>query len=253
MQRKVAAAKAQPEQPRLVPPEKGTRDEALELILRPITKRREGLRHGALGAPGYGKTFHMRALVDELLERDLVDLVVTHDTKGAEPEFEARQLVDVAAFDGSTPEQLEQSRHVSFRGDPRAGVDCPAEDVAQLGRRLLVQSELRVALNIGELDQCLTEGGRSWQAPTVRWFSSQGRKIHGSLIWTTQQPKRTPDEVFDQSTTVALYHLDRRAANYLSQTLLLDEDMVAVLPALPIGDFVLWVPGLEWDRKVYRF
>jgi hypothetical protein len=87
----------------------------------------------------------------------------------------------------------------------------------------------------------------------VRWFSSQGRVLRGCLTWTTQQPKRTPDEIFDQSTTIAYFHLDRRSANYLGGTLLLDEEMVEVISKLARGEFVLYQPGLEWNRKVYRF
>lgn len=234
----------------VVPPKKGSSEEALELIFAPL-ERGDGFRHGALGAPGYGKTFHMAVVVEEALERDLVDLVLTHDTKGAEAEFVGVELASPAV--APPAERADRARHLVYRGDVLNDVDCPAEDVALLGKRLAQKERLRVLLNVGELDNCLTDGGRSWEAPTVRWFSSQGRKLRACLTWTNQQPKRCPDEIFDQSTTIAFLHLDARSSNYLGNTLLLDPAMVEVLPKLANGDFVLWVPGLEWNGKVYRF
>jgi hypothetical protein len=245
----VATETKRQEGTRLLSPKAGSRDDALSAIFRPL-EHGDGFRHGALGAPGYGKTFHMNVVVDAALERGLVDVVLTHDVKGATPEFSGRCYVRVSETSGA---ELELARHAIYRGDVRTDVDCHAEDVALLGKRLAQRGDLRVLLNIGELDNCLTDGGRSWEAPTVRWFSSQGRQLRGCLTWTNQQPKRCPDEIFDQSTTIAFLHLDARSANYLGNTLLLDEAMVGTLPKLARGEFVLWVPGLEWNGKVYRF
>lgn len=248
----MATATAKPKVARVVSPTKGTRAEALGLIFTPMLARGEGFRHGAIGAPGYGKTFHVREVLQAALERDVTDLVLTHDTKGREPEFSGVLTVRTTDKWQSRPE-LEPRRHVVFRGDVQRDVVCPPEDVALLGKRLAQQAGLRLLLNIGELDTCLTDGGRSWTAPTVRWFSAQGRQLGASLTWTAQQPKRCPDEIFDHSTTIAFLHLDRRSANYLSGTLLLDTDLVDVLPQLAIGEFTLWCPGLEWNHRVYRF
>jgi len=247
----MAAPTERSKEPRVVPPKKGTRAAALDLIFRPLEEHGEGFRHGALGAPGYGKTYHQRAVIEAALDRDLVDLVLTHDVKGREAEFDGLELVTAAA--APAPAAAEHHRHLVYRGDVLNDVECPAEEVALLGKRLLQKEQLRVLLNVGELDNCLTDGGRSWRAPTVRWFSSQGRQLRGCLTWTNQQPKRCPDEIFDQSTTIAFLHLDARSSNYLGNTLLLDADLVDVLPKLARGEFVLWVPGLEWDHLVYRF
>lgn len=245
----MATETAQPKKPGLVSPQKGSSEEALDLIFSPL-EHGDGFRHGALGAPGYGKTYHMRHVIQEAIDREHVDLVLSHDVKFADPEFEGTCFVNVGAPHNPA---LEQSRHAVYRGDIRNDVACPAEDVALLGKRLLQREQLAVLLNIGELDNCLSDGGRSWQAPTVRWFSSQGRALKGCLTWTAQQPKRCPDEIFDQSTTIAFLHLDARSSNYLGNTLMLDEGMVDVLPKLAKGEYVLAVPGLEWNGKVYRF
>jgi hypothetical protein len=252
MRSKVAAEAAQQEESRLVRPEKGTSAEALGLIFAPIVERGEGFRHGAIGAPGFGKTYGLRRVIDAAIEQDLVDLVLTHDVKGAKAEFDGVECKTVSIEALKDP-RLEQGRHAIFRGDLRNDVTVECEEVAQLGKRLVQKEELRVLLNVGELRDALTDGGRSWKSPGTLWFSAQARAIQGSLAWTVQQPKRAPDEIFDQSTTIAFHHLDQRSANYLGGTLLLDELMVEVISKLENGEFVLWQQGIEWNRRVYRF
>ena len=235
------------EKPRLVRAEKGTSAEALGLIFSPL-KRGDGFRHGAIGAPGYGKTYGLRQVLAAALEHDQVDVVLTHDVKGAEPEFpdghQCKSLADALQ---------DENPHKVFRGDFYEDRVIEVEEVALLGKSLVQRERLRVVLNVGELRDALTEGGRSWKSPTTLWFSAQARAIKGCFTWTVQQPKRAPDEIFDQSTTIAFHHLDKRSANYLGGTLLLDEDLVAILDTLENGEFVLWQQGVDWNRRVYRF
>jgi len=219
------------------------------MIFSPL-ERGDGFRHGALGAPGYGKSHHIRHLIEEALEQKKCELAITHDVKGARPDFDGvfvRQVADV----GPHIEEIERRKHVVFRGDAVNDIKCTAESVGAYAKQI-ARSGTPVLLNVNELDTCLTEGGRSWEALSVRWMSDEARSLKGSFVWTTRQPKRTPDEIFDQSTSISYFHLDRRAANYLGNTLLLDEDMVAILPKLAIGEYVIVQPGLEWNRKVYR-
>jgi hypothetical protein len=249
---KVAAETTREEKPRLVSPTPGESEEALGLIFAPMVELGEGFRHGAIGAPGYGKTYGLRRVVDAAIERGIVDVVLTHDTKSthARPDWSGYFCTSVG---DCRPDELAKHPHAVFRGDARAGVACDVEDVAQLGQRMLRQESLRVLLNLNELRPALTDGGRGWRAPTVLWFSAEARSIEGCLTWTVQQPKRCPDEIFDQSTTISFHHLDARSANYLGGTLLLDEEMVATLPQLVRGEYCLWQQGIEWNRKVYRW
>lgn len=228
-------------------------DEALRLILGPAA-RGEGFRHGAFGGPGAGKTWGIRSVINAAITCGAADLVITHDVKGRETEFpDGTQMRSPADLTPAALAELDRTRHAVIRGDPmRDDVELPVEPVALVARRIL-RYGIPTCLNAGELDACLTDGGRSWTAPTVRWFSSQGRKLQGSLVWTTQQPKRVPDEIFDQSTTIAFHHLDVRSVTYLRDTLQLDPEMVALLPRLARGEFVLWIPGYDWNRSVYRF
>lgn len=247
MRSKVAADPAQQEKPRLVSPQKGESAEALGLIFAPL-KKGDGFRHGAIGAPGYGKTYGLRKVLAAALEQDQVDIVLSHDIKGSEDEFpDAHQCKTMGEAAG------DHNPHQAFRGDPYNDQVVDVEEVALLGKHLLQKDRLRVILNVGELRDALTEGGKSWKSPTTLWFSAQARALKGCLTWTVQQPKRAPDEIFDQSTTIAFHHLDKRSANYLGNTLLLDENLVEVLDKLDNGEFVLWQQGIEWNRRVYRF
>src|SRR2546423_15612270 len=77
--------------PGLVSPQAGTREEALALIFAP-TKRGDGFRHGALGAPGYGKTYHVRQAIAAAPEREAADLVLSHDAKNRQAQTAGSQL-----------------------------------------------------------------------------------------------------------------------------------------------------------------
>jgi hypothetical protein len=247
MRRTVAADPALEEKPSVVRAQKGPSVEALALIFAPL-KKGDGFRHGAIGAPGYGKTYGLRKVLAAALEHDQVDIVLSHDIKGAEDEFpDAHQCKTLAEASG------DHNPHQAFRGDPYNDQVVDVEEVALLGKRLLQKERLRVVLNVGELRDALTEGGRGWKSPTTLWFSAQARALKGCLTWTVQQPKRAPDEIFDQSTTIAFHHLDKRSANYLGGTLLLDQDLVDILDKLDTGEFVLWQQGIDWNRRVYRF
>lgn len=225
-----------------------SREAALSVIFAPLA-RGDGFRVGAIGAPGTGKTHFMRFVVDEAIRHAVVDIVFSHDVKGREPEFSGTLLHEVGEVAVKVAE-AEQTRHLVFRGSPFADEPLDPEIVGR-GAQSFARGGMRVLLNIGELDNCLTDGGRSWKAPSVRWISSQGRKLGACLLWTTQQPKRTPDECFDQASTVVFFRTAERSANYLSGTLLLPSDMVAVLPSLQDGHFVLWTPGQPWDGQIY--
>lgn len=236
----------------VVSPAAGGAAEALSLIFSPLA-RGDGFRHGALGASGYGKTEHMRYVVEQAIERGHCQLAITHDVKYAVPEFSGTMVRDSADFGLAVLLSADETRHLVFRGDPNADEPLSPEEPTA-GARTLLRSGIPILLNIAELDNCLTDGGKAWSAPTVRWWYTQGRKMRGSLCWTQQDPKRTPDEIRGQSTTIAFLHAEAPAAAFLGGLLMLDDRMVALLPTLAPGEFVLWVPGGgPWNGRTYRF
>jgi hypothetical protein len=245
----MAAPKAVKKVASVVPPAKASREEALELIFAPLAQG-DGFRFGAIGAPGSGKTHFMREVIAAALARHQVDLVVTHDVKMATPEFPGGTYVarPSSVFEYS---EVERSRHLVFRGDPMSDDGaCSVEEAAAIAKTLS-RSGLRVLLNVGEIDNALSEGGRGWVAPSARWFSAQGRALRACLMWTGQQPKRTPDELHDQATAIAYFRLDARSIGYLNERLLLPAAMVEEIPRLERGRFVLYQPGLDWDGRIY--
>jgi hypothetical protein len=246
VRRQVAAETPGAEEQSVSAPTKGTPDEALDLIFAPL-KAGDGFRHYSMGAPGYGKTVSMRWVVAAAIERDCVDVVLTHDVKLAVPEFP--DAVMVASVQDAR--ELEAS-HINFRGDVMRDIAVSVEEVAVVGKGLAQKGQLRVLLNVGELDNALSPGGKSWASPTAQWFTAQGRALKSCLTATIQQPKRTPDEVWDQATSIALHHHEERSTNYLVNTLELDPELVAILPKLDKFEFILRLPGGYWNRKVYR-
>lgn len=235
-----------------VPPAESGAETALALIFRPL-ERGDGFRHGAIGASGYGKTEHMRLVVEQAIARGHADLVVTHDVKGAAPEFSGTLVRDGADLGIAVMLSADETRHLVFRGDPNADESLSPEGPAT-GARVLLRAGIPVLLNIAELDNALSDGGKAWTAPTVRWWYTQGRKLRGSFCWTQQNPRRTPEEVREQSTTIALLHMEPPAAAFIGGLLLLSDQLVALLPELVPGQFVLWVPGGgAWDGRTYRF
>lgn len=249
MRSKVAAAEAFEEKSRLVSPKAGSCDQALGLIFAPLAQK-DGFRHGAIGCPGSGKTHGLRKVVAAALERELVEVVLTHDVKGADPEWQGYFCETVAHC---RSEELTRHPHAVFRGNLCNDVQCPIEDVAQLGKKMLQKERLKVLLNVGELKDALSDGGRAWTSPTTLWFSAQARSLQGCLTWTVQQPKRVPDEIWDQSTTISMHRMLKRSLNYLRSTLELDDEMVYVLPKLDRGEFVLYQPESEWNGLVYTW
>jgi hypothetical protein len=151
------------------------------------------------------------------------------------------------------PLQAHERKHVVFRGDLRAGIEGDGDAIARLALKLARESGTAVCVNIDELDRVLTDGGRSWTAPSVRTVLSQGRAINAWLVWTTQQPQRIPNEPYDQATALCLFRLEAKAARYMEKVCMFDDRMTSALPQLERGQFVLHRPGAAWDGKTYIF
>jgi hypothetical protein len=69
-------------------PPRGTRAEALDLIFESAERDGEGFRHGALGMPRVGKTYHLKEVVDEAQERGVAAVVLIHDVKKRDVQYE---------------------------------------------------------------------------------------------------------------------------------------------------------------------
>ena len=223
-------------------------DEALASIFAPLP---EGWRHGWIGDSGTGKSFANKATIKAAIDRGL--LCVAHDDTSPFPQVEGaiRETPDHLARQPLTEDE-DSTGAVVFRGNVYRAVTVEVEDVAALAMGL-GRRDLRVLLVVDELDRACTPGGQQLAAPSLRVALTQGRKLGLCVSWTTQSPQRAPKEVLDQATSIGIFRLGPRALNYVDERLYFDDDMLAVVPHLQNGEFVLFVAGRPWDRKIYRF
>ena len=222
-------------------PARGEFVAACELITGPEQKiPREGFRLGILGATGSGKTTLQRAFLQERTDR----LTLIHDEKVSDPQFA-----------GAVVERFEQApddaQTLVFHGDVFAGRSVPVEYMASGALHICRATRQPLRVVVDELDKACTDGGMKFSAPSLAECFTQGRQMGLSVIWSTQAPQRAPLPAVDQASALALCRLGPRALNYLDERLRFDKDFLAIIPQLANFEFVLWVDGMPWDRKVY--
>lgn len=221
--------------------------DAVAIIEAPL-KVGDGYRHGWVGITGAGKTFATKRL---LAAPGAICLI--HDDSKALPEYEgATYFPSVAALLAAPLEQAQAIRWVGFRGDVFSGNACEVQDVAalamQLGRR---RAPCRVWID--ELNRAVSEGGKEITAPALGEIMMAGRRMGVSCGWNTLMPQRVPMVVWTMSSSIGFFRCERKILNYLDRSLCLPDDMIQTIAELPVGDFVLYQPGVPWDRTVYRF
>jgi hypothetical protein len=235
------------------PPAPTSAREAFGTVLEP-TKHGEGFRTGWLGDSRQGKTYAARALVEWALETGAVDLAVVLDDKLPTPQYPGTYRANVAALKAALPAPEEDASRLVFRGHTmRTGERCTSSEIAGWALERAME-RTRVLVVVDELRRAASPAGREWAdrpSETARLFV-EGGGLGTSIMWTTQTPQRIPAEAFDQSETLGLFRIDGRGISYLDDLLLLDRELVRVLPRLEKGVFVLWRKGEPWDRKTYR-
>jgi hypothetical protein len=227
---------------------RGTRAEALEIIFASAVRDGEGFRHGALGAPRFGKTFHVRDVVDEALERGIVDVAFVHDVKKREVQYEGIVRADPADLRARPPAD-DDPPVVVFHPRPGDVAIVSLEDVAALGwqtaragtRTVVVPDELYAGL----------KSRQTWDGATTGKVFREGSSQGLSICWTTQIPQSLPTETCDLSETVALFHLEGRSASYATDIFRLPAEAEALLSQLGRGEFLLFSSYQRWDGKIY--
>lgn len=225
----------------------------------------EGYRFVALGETGSGKTSLMRLAVYQTIAVGYAGYALIHDTKGVFPEYpKSLQVPNVGAFVQRGGFRTGDIPVVSFRGDPRKDVVCPAEEVAGYSRTLLKKGKLvgghwlpspNVTV-IEELAEAATAGRKHLKSPSVLWLAEQGRKVGGSLVGTTQSPRKIPLDLLGQASSIAFFRLTGADANYLGERLDLNGEMIDAVrgpsgEGLPNFEFVLYIKGQPWDGFVH--
>lgn len=224
----------------------------------------EGFRFICLGETGSGKTSLMRAVVYSAIQRGLAEFALIHDTKGIFPEYPRSVILpNVNAF-VARGFQRNDIPVVSFRGDIRNDIEVSAEDVASFAKLLLKQGRERngrweprpIVTVIEELAEAAMAGRKHFNAPSVVWLLEQGRKVGGSIVGTTQSPRKVPLDMLGQASSYAMFRLTGADSNFLGERLELDPKMIATLrgagnEGLPNYKFVLAIKGKPWDGLVH--
>lgn len=227
----------------------------------------EGYRFLCFGETGSGKTSLQRAVIMWTLAKGYANQVFIHDTKGIFPEYPfSTEYANVGEFQkrgfvqGNLPV-------ISFRGNVRAGIACPAEEVAlfaktwvQTGRVNPVTQQWEpdpTVLVEEEIAEASMKGRKHLNAPSIVWFAEQGRKVGGSFVGTTQSPRKVPIDLLSQASSVAFFRLTGHDANFLADVLELPGPLVDTLrgsgnEGLPNYQYCLFEKGgVGWDGEVH--
>ena len=228
----------------------------------------EGFRFICLGETGSGKTSLMRAVVYSALQQQLAEFALVHDTKGIFPEYPRSVILPNTASFVARGFQRGDPPVVSFRGDVRNDVDCSAEEVAAFAKLLLKNGTIRringvetwaprpIVTVIDELAEASMAGRKHFNAPSVVWLLEQGRKVGGSIVGTTQSPRKVPLDMLGQASSYAMFRLTGADANFLGDRLELDPAMIAAVrgpnnEGLPNYKFVIAIKGKPWDHEIH--
>jgi hypothetical protein len=234
---------------------------AAQEVLRPLTYG-EAPQIGILGDTGTGKTTAMVELV-RLYLRMSPGFVLVVDDKERRARFEGQERKDVADL-SERPLDVEGSRVIVFRGDPVAGVDANAEEVAALAWRRAARGRASLIVNdelIAGREQLVKN--RQWRKGVTfipRSFT-KGRVVGVGDVWGAQSPQDVPLEPFEQSNAILCFKLGGLGLEKLRERNYLEGGAEAVIPTLHgmevepelRGDFVLLRRGQPWDGRVYKF
>jgi hypothetical protein len=230
---------------------RGTRADALAVIFETAVRDGEGFRHGALGAPRFGKTYHMKEVATEAEARGLSELLFVHDCKRLDVQYDAWGpevvRVDVADLQAN-PMAEDDPPVVVFHGNPAEGRKCSVEDVAALGLQQGRQGTATLVL-IDELYHGM-KARMTWEGKSFPEILREGSSQRVSSAWTTQIPQALPTEALDLTETVALFYLQRRSLRYAVDMLELEPDAVAAVQSLQRGEFIL-ITADGWNGVIY--
>ena len=199
-------------------------------------RRGRGIRVLFLGKTGSGKSTAARALIDYIVDEQLVELVFIHDIKEPEPQYEGQVIAEssdvvgqgatVAPADGKTPAVFVLRR--SSR-EHKPSTETAARDVLDSG-----YAKISALLLVDEGKRILSPERRVFLSTAIAELYSEGRALHASLIVCDTQPEM-PKEGFDQS-RIVLCHLGRKSTGYLVDRRVIDEPTAAIVNNLHMAE-----------------
>jgi len=223
-------------------------DEAWALLAEPLKRKPlEGIRVGALGITGAGKTTGILAFLAYLEAQKVIDVFIVYDVKLPIQQYPGEVVFEAGPLLTAPPEHYPARRVLR-----RETVDhTPDLETAARVTKLASYNGIPTMLVIDELKRATTKVGRQFVTPTVSELLTEGRALGASLLWGEQIPQRVPTEGFDQS-QLMLYRAGRKALAYLENQNVIEPEVVEVVANLQVGQFVLVSADADFDGNVYQ-
>lgn len=221
-------------------------DVAWARLAEPLTHG-EGIRVGALGVTGAGKTTSLAAFAAYLMQEQLVYVMLIHDIKLPRPQYPG-----LVAHDGNdvlrTPPTAYPHSLVLRR---RAMDHTPSvEEAAQVTKKI-AYGGVPAALLIDELSKATSPAGREFTAPTVAELFTEGRGYGASLLWSAQLPQRVPTLAYDLS-RVLLHRSGTKVLSYMLDQRVIDPATANVVSQLETGDFVVVSSEDDFSGEIFQ-
>lgn len=222
--------------------------EAWAILAEPLKRRPlEGIRVGALGITGAGKTTGILDFLAYLEAQKVIDVFVVYDVKLPIQQYPGDVIFEAGPLLTAPPD-----RYPARRVLRRESVDhTPDLETAARVTKLASYNGIPTMLVIDELKRATTKVGRQFVTPTVSELLTEGRALGASLLWGEQIPQRVPTEGFDQS-QLMLFRAGRKALAYLENQNVIEPEVVEVVANLQVGQFVLVSADADFDGTVYQ-
>jgi DNA helicase HerA-like ATPase len=213
----------------------------------------EGVRVGAIGTTGSGKTYALRCLARDAAPRVSLTFIMDDDPRAADLWRPTQQRIDLQDCGDRPllPREQGGSSRVLLTGDVFERRRLDPETVAAEAWRL-AREGFSIVIVIDELRRAAS-GGR-WLVPDgelARAFS-EGRKARISILWATQAPQEVPREAFGQS-DLLFFRMGGREASALDRARLIERESLGKIASLPRGDFILRRLSDTAPRGPFRF
>jgi len=222
--------------------------EAWAVLAEPLKRKPlEGIRVGALGITGAGKTTGILDFLAYLEAQRVIDVFIVYDVKLPVQQYPGEVVFEAGPLLTAPPERYPARRILR-----RESVDhTPDLETAARVTKLASYNGIPTMLVIDELKRATTKVGRQFVTPTVSELLTEGRALGASLLWGEQIPQRVPTEGFDQS-QLMLFRAGRKALAYLENQNVIEPEVVEVVAGLSVGQFVLVSADADFDGTVYQ-